>query len=80
MSGPSRHWVKTKCPQWKRINAERQRLFEGPRKPELTEAQKTLPRKRQQLARVVERLRPPSLSHGRRRERTYQRETSGGHG
>ena len=29
-SGPSRNWVKTKCPGWKRINAERYRLFEGP--------------------------------------------------
>ena len=47
-SGPSRNWVKTKCPDWKRINAERYRLFEGPpRKPELTEAQKTLAKKRQ---------------------------------
>jgi hypothetical protein len=38
--GPSRHWVKVKCPE--RVNAERQKLFEGPRKPEQTEAQKTL--------------------------------------
>ena len=45
--GPSRNWVKSKCPGWKRINAERYRLFEGPpRKPELTEAQKTLAKKR----------------------------------
>ena len=27
-SGPSRNWVKTKCPDWKRINAERRKLFE----------------------------------------------------
>ena len=45
--GPSRNWVKSKCPGWKRINAERWRIFEGPRKPELTEAQKTLAKKRQ---------------------------------
>ena len=32
--GPSRNWVKSKCPGWKRINSERYRLFEGPpRKP-----------------------------------------------
>jgi bifunctional non-homologous end joining protein LigD len=37
-SGPSRNWVKTKCPDWKRINAERWRIFEGPIKPEVTEA------------------------------------------
>ena len=67
--GPSRNWVKTKCPGWKRINAERYRLFEGPpRKPELTEAQKTLAKKRQELARVLERLRSPQLSHGMARE------------
>ena len=44
-SGPSRHWQKVKCPDWKRINAERWRIFEGPTKPELTEAQKTLAKK-----------------------------------
>ena len=30
-SGSSRHWVKTKCPDWKRDNAERGKLFEAPR-------------------------------------------------
>ena len=35
-----------------------------PRKPELTEAQTTLAKKRQELARVLERLRSPQLSHG----------------
>ena len=64
-SGPSRNWVKTKCPHLKRINAERYRLFEGsPRKPELTEAQKALAKKRTELASVIERLRSPPLSHG----------------
>ena len=68
-SGPSRNWVKTKCPGWKRVNSERYRLFEGaPRKPELTEAQKTLAKKRLELARVIERLRSPPLSHGIARE------------
>jgi ATP-dependent DNA ligase len=37
-SGPSRSWVKVKCPGWKRINAKRWRIFEGLGKPELTEA------------------------------------------
>jgi ATP dependent DNA ligase domain len=63
-SGPSRNWVKTKCPGWKRINAERHRLFEGPRRPartELAEAQKALAKKREELARVLERLRSPEL-------------------
>ena len=54
-------------PGWKRINAERF-VFQGPRKPELTEAQKTLAKKRQEPARVIERLRSPPLSHGIARE------------
>jgi bifunctional non-homologous end joining protein LigD len=52
-SGLSRNWIKTKCPGWKRINGERHKLFEGPRKPELTEAQKALAKKREELARVL---------------------------
>ena len=67
-SGPSRHWVKTKCANWKRDNAERHLLFEKPRKPELTDAQKTLAKKRQELARVLDRLRAPGLSQGMTRE------------
>ncbi len=63
-SGPSRNWVKTKCPGWKRINAGRHKLFEGPRKPELTEAQKTLAKKREELIRGLERLRSPGHSTG----------------
>ena len=74
-SGPSRNWVKVKCPDWKRINAERHRLFEKPpRKPELTEAQ-TLAKKRQELVRVLERLRSPQLSHGIARELRKQQAT-----
>jgi hypothetical protein len=30
-NGPSRHWVKVKCQDWYRDNAERHKLFEGPR-------------------------------------------------
>jgi hypothetical protein len=67
-SGPSRHWFKVKCPGWKRINAERWRIFEGPTKPELTEAQKTLAKKREELARVTDSLRSPDLSPGMARE------------
>ena len=52
VSGPSRNWIKTKCPDWKRVNAEWHKLFEGPRKPELTEAQETLAKKREELARM----------------------------
>jgi hypothetical protein len=60
-SGPSRNWVKTKCPDWRRINAERWRIFEGPTKPEPTERQRALVRKREELARVLEQLRAPGL-------------------
>jgi hypothetical protein len=65
---PSRNWVKTKCPDWKRVNTGRHKLFEGRRKPELTEAQKTLAKKRQELARVLDRLQSPGLTQGMERE------------
>ena len=48
----------------KRDNVERRKLFEGPRKTEQTEAHKTLLEKREELARVLERLRSPGLSPG----------------
>ncbi len=51
-SGQSRHWVQVKCRDWKRGNAERHKLFGGPRQRELTEAQKTLAKKRQELGQV----------------------------
>ena len=60
--------MKVKSPNWKRINANRWRIFEGTRKPELTEAQRTLKKKREELARVMERLASPQLSHGMARE------------
>ena len=31
VSGPSRNWIKSKFPDWKRINVERGKLFEGQR-------------------------------------------------
>ena len=64
--GPNRNWVKTKCLGWKRINVGRHKLFEGPRKPELTEAQKALAKKREELARVLERLRISRAELGHR--------------
>jgi ATP-dependent DNA ligase len=64
-SGPSRHWLKTKCEAWARDNTERYRLFEGnKKKPELTEDQKVLVRKRQELARVRARLAASGLRAG----------------
>jgi bifunctional non-homologous end joining protein LigD len=69
VSGPSRHWLKTKCESWRRENTERYRMFEGnKKKPELTEKQKVLVRKRQQLARVLARLQAPDLRPGIARE------------
>jgi bifunctional non-homologous end joining protein LigD len=64
-SGPSRNWVKTKCPDWKRINAERWRIFNN---PEPTERQRALVRKREELARMLEQLRVPGLRQGIARE------------
>jgi hypothetical protein len=64
MSGPSRHWTKTKCPNWKRANAERHRLFEMPKRPELSERDRELRKKRAELARVQERLRAPDVPTG----------------
>ena len=46
-------------------------IFEEPRKPagpELTEAQRALAKKREERARVIERLRSPRLSQGIARE------------
>jgi len=68
ISGPWRHWVKTKCPNWKRENAERHRLFEQPRKPTITERDRVLAKKREELARVLERLEAPDVSPGIARE------------
>jgi hypothetical protein len=73
VSGPSRNWVKTKCPEWKRINAERHRLFERPRKPGQTGRQRALVKKREKLARVLERLRASGLSASIARELRKQR-------
>jgi hypothetical protein len=42
--------VKVKCPGWKRINAERWRIFEGNTRPVMTEEQKTVKKKREELA------------------------------
>ena len=66
--GPSRNWVKTKSPQWKRANAERHRLFEGPKKPAMTEEQRALQKKHAELARVQERLQDADLRPGFARE------------
>ena len=70
-SGPNRNWVKCKCPDWKRINAELHKLFEGsrrPTQPAMTEGQRALRKKREELARVLERLRSPGLTPGMARE------------
>jgi ATP-dependent DNA ligase len=37
-SGPSRHWVKSKCPDWKRDNAERWKIFNQPEQTECERA------------------------------------------
>jgi hypothetical protein len=55
-------------PRLERINAGGHKLLERPGEPELTEAQKTRARKRVELARGIERLRSPPLSHDIGRE------------
>jgi len=46
ISGPSRAWTKSKCPNWRRTNAHRHKLFAGGKEPALTAEQKVLIRKR----------------------------------
>jgi hypothetical protein len=64
-SGPSTLWQKSKCPSWRLAHVERWRAFE---KPQQIEEQKALIKKRQELARVVERLADPDLRSGLARE------------
>jgi hypothetical protein len=64
-SGPSHNWIKTKCAEWRRINAERWRIFN---QPDQTEGQRALVRKREELARVLEHLGTPGLRPGIVRE------------
>jgi ATP dependent DNA ligase-like protein len=61
-SGPSNSWRKAKCPQWKRDNAERYRIFEKPSAPAPSE--RTLQRRKTELARVRESLARPGLRVG----------------
>ena len=57
-----------KCEGWREANQFRHKMFEGNKKPELTEEQKTLIKKRQELSRVQERLQSPGLTTGMTRE------------
>jgi hypothetical protein len=68
VSGPTRYWVKAKCPTWRRDNQQRFRMFEGNKKSAITEEQLTLEKKRGELTRVLERLRSPDLRPGIARE------------
>jgi len=63
-----RHWVKTKCADWKRENAERHRLFEKPSRPEITERHRALAKKREEPARALERPEALEVSPGIARE------------
>jgi hypothetical protein len=66
-SGPSHAWVKSKCPQWKRDNVNRHKIFEKPpRPPAPTERDRALRKKREELARVQERLAARGLRAGMR--------------
>ena len=46
--------AKIEVPEWKRAHINRGKLFERPKKPELTEEQRVLIRKREELRRVQE--------------------------
>jgi hypothetical protein len=65
VTGPAKYCVKSKSPTWRRDNQQRFRMFEGnKKKPALTEEQKTLIKKREELTRVRERLQDPDLRPG----------------
>src|SRR5262245_31047252 len=73
-SGACRDWQKTKCNGGRGANQFRHKMFEGRKKPsELTERDRALVRKREELARVQERMLDPDLSQGPARELTKQR-------
>jgi bifunctional non-homologous end joining protein LigD len=67
-SGTCRNWVKVKTDGWREANQFRHKMFEGNKKPELSEEQKTLIKKRQELARVQERLQDPDVRPGMAKE------------
>jgi bifunctional non-homologous end joining protein LigD len=68
-SGTSRSWVKVKCDGWRVANEFRHKMFGGRKKPsELTERDRALVRKREELARVHERLREADLRQAVARE------------
>jgi ATP-dependent DNA ligase len=68
-SGICRDWQKTKCDGWREANQFRYKLFEGRKKPtELTEGDRALIWKRDELARALERLQDADLRHGTVRE------------
>jgi hypothetical protein len=62
ISGPSKSWLKTKCAGWARDNQERYRVFEKP--AALTERERALRRKWEELSRVRASLAKPGLRAG----------------
>jgi hypothetical protein len=68
-SGPTRNWQKVKDPAWNRAHLEvRRRIFEPAKPPAMTETERTLARRREELARVQERLQAPDVQPGVARE------------
>lgn len=68
-SGTCRDWQKTKTEGWRKSNEFRHKLFEGCKKlTELTERDRALVRKREELARICERLRDADLGQAVARE------------
>jgi len=59
-SGPSKTWLKIKCDGWRRRNQYRYKLFEKPAKPPVpTERERILQSRRDELARLQERMAEP---------------------
>jgi bifunctional non-homologous end joining protein LigD len=68
-SGTCRDWQKTKCNGWREANQFRHKMFEGRKKTtDLTERDRALVRKREELARICRRLRDAGLSQAVARE------------
>jgi bifunctional non-homologous end joining protein LigD len=62
VSGVSKHWQKTKCESWRGRNQQRYKILEKPPKPPApTERERTLQRRKAELARVRESLARPGL-------------------
>jgi hypothetical protein len=68
LGGACRNWVKVKSDGWRQANQFRHKMFEGNRKPEPSPHERDLKKKREELARVLERLQDSDVRAGIARE------------